>query len=169
MIRGAALALSVAAPSLLVILSGRVVAQQTSLKEQIIGTWTLSSFYRECPDGSKSDVLGPRPQGLRIFLSDGRISNHVMRSDLPKFASSRPQEGTADENKAVVQGTFLSFYGRYSVDEASSTVTYHIEGSVFPNANGTDQKRSVVIAGDELKNVAPIGSCTGVMLWKRAQ
>jgi hypothetical protein len=152
----------------LAFLSAGAIAQQASLQEQIIGTWTLSSFYRECPDGNKSDVLGPNPQGLRIFLNNGRMSNHVMRSDLPKFASNRPQEGTADENKAVVQGTFLSFYGRYSVDEASSTVTYHIEGSVFPNANGTDQKRSVAITGDELKNVAPLGSCTGVMIWKRA-
>jgi hypothetical protein len=155
--------------SALAFLSGTVVAQQKSLTEQLIGTWTLSSFYRECPDGNKSDVLGPNPQGLRIFQRDGRMSNFVMRSDLPKFTSNSPQEGTADENKAVVQGTFLSFYGRYSVDEAHSTVTYHIEGSVFPNATGTDQKRSVTITGNELKNVAPIGSCTGVMVWKRAE
>jgi hypothetical protein len=113
--------------------------------------------------------LGQNPQGLRIFQSDGRMSNFVMRSDIPKFASDTPQEGTADENKAVVQGTFLSFYGRYSVDETRSTVTYHIEQSVYPNANGTDQKRSVTIAGNELRNVVPIGPCTGVMIWKRAE
>lgn len=153
----------------LVFLSGSVVAQQKSLTAQIVGTWTLSSFYKECSDGNKSDVLGPNPQGLRIFQSDGRMSNFVMRSDLPKFASNKPQEGTTEENKAVVQGTFLSFYGRYSVDEPSSTVTYHIEQSVFPNANSTDQKRSVTISGNELRNVAPLGPCTGVMVWKRAE
>lgn len=144
-------------------------AQQKSLTEQLIGTWTLSVFYRECPDGKKTDILGPNPQGLRIFQSDGRMTNFVMRSDLPKFASDKPREGTADENKAVVQGAFLSFYGRYSVDEASSTVTYHIERSIFPNANGTDQRRSVTIVGNELRNVAPNGPCTGTMVWKRAE
>jgi hypothetical protein len=40
----------------LALLSGSAVAQQKSLTEQLIGAWTLSSFYRECPDGNKSDV-----------------------------------------------------------------------------------------------------------------
>jgi hypothetical protein len=150
-------------------LSGSAVGQQKSLTEQLIGTWTLSSFYRECPNGNRSNIMGPNPQGLRIFQSDGRMSNFVMRSDLPKFASNKPEEGTADEYRAVVHGTFLSFYGRYSVDEARSTVTYHIEQSMFPNANGTDQTRSVTISGRELRNVASIGPCTGVMVWKRAE
>ena len=153
----------------LAFLSGSAIAEQKSLTQQIIGTWTLSAFYRECPDGNKSDVLGPNPQGLRIFQSDGRMSNFVLRSDLHKFASNKPQEGTADENKAVVQGAFLSFYGRYSVDDSNSTVAYHIERSIFPNANGTDQKRSVTIVGNELRNVAPIGPCTGTMVWKRSE
>ena len=88
MIGRSALTSLVIALSALVFLSGTVVAQQTSLTEQLIGTWTLSSFYRECPDGNKSDVLGPNPQGLRIFQRDGRMSNFVMRSDLPKFTST---------------------------------------------------------------------------------
>jgi hypothetical protein len=42
----------------LALLPGSAVTQQKSLTEQLIGAWTLSSFYRECPDGNKSDVLG---------------------------------------------------------------------------------------------------------------
>ena len=66
-------------------------------------------------------------------------------------------------------GDISFLYGRYSVDDSGSMVTYHIEQSVFPNADGTDQKRAVTISGNELRNVAPIGPCTGVMLWKRAE
>ena len=152
----------------IVLVNDVAAAQQKSLKQQLIGTWTLTAFFQECPDGTRSDLLGQNPKGLRIFQADGRMSNIVVRSDLPRFASNKPLEGTADENRAVVQGSYATFYGRYSVDEELGTVTYHIEQSVFANVNGTDQKRSVTVVGDEMRNVAPIGSCTGAMVWKRA-
>jgi Lipocalin-like domain len=92
------------------------VAQQKTLKEQLVGAWTFVSSTTKLPDGSPS--FGSDPKGLLIFTVDGRYSNQIHRSDLPKFASKNRLQGTPDENKAVVQGSVSSF-GTYSVDEAS--------------------------------------------------
>jgi Lipocalin-like domain len=67
-----------------------------------------------------------------------------MRSDLPKFASNDRQNGTPEENKAIVQGS-LSYFSTYTVDEAAKTMVIHIEGCSFPNWNGKDQKRSFAL------------------------
>lgn len=93
-----------------------------------------------------------------------------MRSDLPKYASNRRTQGTAEENKATVQG-MLAYYGTYSID--GKNVILHIEGSSFPNWNGTDQKRTnLSITGDEMRWTQPTTSGSGQpaeTLWKRAR
>jgi hypothetical protein len=145
------------------------VAAQTTAKG-LVGTWTLVSVTFE-RDGKKTDFYGPNPQGQMTFDPNGRISFIVTRSDLPKFASNNRQTGTPEENKAIVQGS-LAYFGTYSVDEAAKTVTIHIESCSFPNWNGTDQKRSFTISGDELKwttTTTSLGSGTALDLLKRAK
>jgi hypothetical protein len=65
-----------------------------------------------------------------------------------KFASNSRTNGT-DENKAVVQGA-ISHFGRYAVSPADKSIVFHIELSTYPNFNGTEQKRSFELVGDEL-------------------
>ena len=49
-------------------LSGGAVAQQSSLKEQIVGTWTISQCEWLNPDGTKRPlVVGNNPSGQFIF------------------------------------------------------------------------------------------------------
>jgi lipocalin-like protein len=140
-----------------------------TLKEQLVGTWLLVSNYNERPDGSKFEPLGANPIGMLIFDENGRMSSQLMRSGLPKFASNNRQEGTPEENKAIVQGV-LCYFGTYSVNEADHTLNFHIESSSFPNWNGTDQKRSFTITGDELTYISPGASGgTAHVVWKRAK
>jgi hypothetical protein len=144
-------------------------AARTTAKD-LVGTWTLVSVTFE-RDGKKTDFYGPNPQGETMFDPNGRISFIVTRSDLPKFASNNRQTGTPEENKAVVQGS-LAYFGTYSVDEAAKTVTIHIESCSFPNWNGTDQKRSFTISGDELKwttTTTSLGSGSALDVLKRAK
>jgi hypothetical protein len=56
------------------------------------------------------------------------------------------------------------------VTEADSSIAIHIEGSSFPNWNGTKQKRSVAITGDRLTlTVRPPSGETVDVDWKRAK
>jgi hypothetical protein len=105
-------------------------------------------------------MYGPSPQGQQIVDASGHYSLVIIRSDLPKFASSNREAGTPEENKAVVQGS-IAFFGTYTVDEAAKTLTQHVDSCTFPNWNGTDRKLSFTLSGDELHVTAVSKASTG--------
>jgi hypothetical protein len=126
------------------------VAQQKPIKDQLVGAWTLLLDDGVAPDGTQVPTFGPNPVGTLIFTPNGRYSLQIMRViNRGPFASNNRDTGTADENKAVSQGT-ISHFGTYSVDEAGRAITFHIEGSSFPNWENTDQKRLVTAITDEV-------------------
>jgi hypothetical protein len=154
-----------------VLLAGKAVGQQagSTLKNQLVGTWMVVSNYTDREDGSKVDTFGPNPVGILMLDGDGLLSLQEMRSDLPQFGTNNRQEGTADENKAIVQGS-ICYFGTYTIDEAAKTVTFRVEGCSFPNWTGTDVKRSFALAGDEL-TWSGVGSTGRPFhnVWKRAK
>jgi len=144
-------------------------AQQKSMKDQIVGTWTFVSALDVHPDGKKTDRWGPNPKGIFMFDSHGHFAQFITRSDLPKFAAGAVDKGTADEAKAVLAG-FVASFGTYTVDETDKTVTTHVEGSVFPNLVGRDQKRAIAsLTANELKYINPTTSMgmSAEATWKR--
>jgi hypothetical protein len=146
---------------------GGAVAQTA---KELVGMWTLVSVTLE-QDGKKTDMYGADPQGQAIFAPNGRFSIMFIRSDIPKFASSNREAGTAEENKAAVQGG-IAYFGTYSVSETDKVITYHLEGSTFPNWRDVDQQRLFKLSGDELTltNLTPsTGSGTGYSVWKRVK
>ena len=144
-------------------------SQPKTLKEQIAGTWKYVSVDTIRPDGSRVPLFGPNPQGQAIFDSNGRYILMTARSSQPKFASNNRMEGTPEEYKGVVQGS-IAHFGRYSVNEAENTITFHIETSTFPNWNGVDQKRPITLMGDQLKwRTAASNGGTAEVVLKRAK
>jgi hypothetical protein len=93
-----------------------------------------------------------------------------MRHDLPKYASNNRTQGTPAEYKATVEGG-LAYFGTYAVN--GTNLILRIDGSSFPNWNGTEQTRTnVTVTGDELKytNTAPSGGgSAAVLVWKRVK
>jgi Lipocalin-like domain len=134
---------------------------QTS--QDFVGTWQLVSNTNVRQDGSKADIFGSNPKGLYVFTSNGHFAIVNMRPDLPKFASNNRNEGTAEENKAIVQGS-IALFGMYSV--ADKVLTLKVEGSTWPSWTGTDQKRNFTLSGDELKWSLPasVGGTAEVVL-----
>jgi hypothetical protein len=161
---GALLFLVIALPS------SDAVSQPKPLGEQLVGTWTYVSVDTVRPDGSRVPMFGPDPQGLAIFADNGRyVVLLTTRTGQPTFASNNRMEGTPEENKAVVQGS-IAHFGRYTVNDAEKTITFHIEASTFPNWNGVEQKRPFTLTVDELKwtTAASSGGSAEVIL-KRAK
>jgi hypothetical protein len=141
------------------------------MKDQIVGTWTFVSALDVHPDGKKTDRWGPNGKGVFMFDPHGHYAQFITRSDLPKFAAGTADKGTPEEHKAVLSGSVASF-GTYTVNETDKTVTTHVEGSVFPNLIGRDQKRAITsLTADELKYTNPTTS-TGTSAeatWKRVK
>ena len=153
----------------LVLPLGNAVAQQKSLKEQLVGTWTYVSSTAKLPDGSP--LWGPDPKSLLIFTENGRFSWQVFRSDRPKIASNNRRNATSEENKAIMQGS-LAYFGTYLVNEADKTLVSRIEGATFPNAEGEEQKRIITrLTADELIYMNPettLGARVEAV-WKRVK
>jgi len=143
--------------------------EERTVQGQLIGTWTLVSMgVGEGAD--RIEPFGADPKG--IMTMDGhRLVIIITRATLPKFAAGNREQGSPAENQAIVQGS-IAYFGTYTFDEATSTLTAHIEGSTFPNFIGQDQKRRVIIDGNELTYVNPQpsgGGGTAKVLWRRVR
>ena len=151
--------------------AGPAVAQQKSLKAQLVGTWIAVSNDATAPDGKKQQLFGPNPKGILVFDASGQYAQIIVHPDVPKFKVNNRLKGTPEENTAAVHGTTATF-GTWTVDEASKTITVRYVGGMFPNQAGTDGKRTVVsVTADELKSTNP-ATASGMRsdtVWKRAK
>jgi hypothetical protein len=165
--RRIALAITIAALGLGV---GTASAQQKSLKDQIVGTWTLVSTSNTAADGSKQDLWGANPKGMLIFDASGRFTQIIVRSDIPKFKANSRLQGTPEENAASVRGTTATF-GTWSANEADKTLTVRNEGAMYPNQIGEESKRPVSVSAEELKitNPTTAAGMRAENVWRRAK
>jgi lipocalin-like protein len=157
----------------LAMLPGGATAQQKSIKDQLVGTWTLLLSDNIKDDGTHVPGYGPNPEGMLMFAPDGHYSLQIIRIGRPAFASKNRLGGTADENKAAVQG-MISHFGTYAVDEAGKTITFRIDASSFPNWDATVQKRPLTaITNDVLTYNTPAPSASGFvraeLAWKKVK
>jgi hypothetical protein len=137
----------------LALLPSSAISQQKPLKDQLVGTWTLTGWEQTRPDGSKLQRFGANPKGIHVFDANGRTYTLFSRPDLPKIASNDPSRPTPEEAKGIVDGS-IAYFGTYTVDEGSKIITVKVEASTFANQVGVDQKRTVTnVSADELKMV----------------
>jgi Lipocalin-like domain len=149
--------------------SGDALAQQKSLKEQLVGTWIYVSSTTTRADGSKTE--NPNLKGVVIYTSDGHFAFVSVRADLPKLANPDRARATAEEAQAVVAGS-IAYYGTYSINEVDRVIIPKVEGSTYANLIGTDQKRIITsLTADELRFTNPRtpAGVTLELVWKRAK
>jgi len=126
-----------------------------TLQEQLVGTWSFVIAEITTADGRKTLPFGDKPKGMLIFTASGHFSQTHVAGDLPRLPSNNRLAGSPEDNRAIVHGS-LALFGTYSVDEAKRTLTFKIEGSTFPNQQGTSQTRTIdLLTGDEFRNTNP--------------
>jgi hypothetical protein len=154
-------------------------AQQKSLKDQLVGTWTLVSSDQVRPDGSKLKQFGANPKGINVFDANGRFFLMVANSrflviasaEKTKIVSYDPSKTNSEEIDSLIVEP-MAYYGTYTVNEAERVAILHLEASTFPNQVGTDQKRTITsLTADELK-YSTHAAMSGVQVdqvWKRPE
>lgn len=100
--------------ALVLALSG-VSQTASSDREKLIGAWRLASIA--APDGKANS--GTQPIGMLIYTRDGHMSVQLMY----------PKSANVPSNEYVHDGYEASF-GSYDLDEATHTVTHHVQGSI---------------------------------------
>src|SRR5215212_9913862 len=100
------------------------VAEEKSLKDQLIGTWMYVSSTGKRDDGS--NVPRPSAQGAVTYTADGRFHFITTRTDLPKYASSDSARPSPEEAMAIASGS-IAYTETYTVDENTKTNHVNIE------------------------------------------
>ena len=152
-------------------MSGVAFAQQKSVKEQIVGAWTLVSVTSEMEDGKKGEPFGPSPKGVIIFSSDGHFSLFQSRAEIPKIAANDRAKATPEEAKTIVESS-IAYYGTYSIEDNAKVMTVNLAASTYANVAAIpNQKRMItLLTSDELKfdNPRTPNGITLKTAWKRA-
>jgi hypothetical protein len=120
----------------------------------LVGTWRLVSFEARDSKGQLQYPLGEHVSGLLMYDAGGNMSAHVMRNDRSRFAANDPGRGTDAEVRAAFDG-HASYFGTYTIDEATQTVTHHVRGAWYPNWIGYDQLRYFKFEGSHLLLFTP--------------
>jgi len=120
------------------------------------GTWRLVSYHARQPDGSLTLPLGADPRGMLIYTSEGKMSGQAMRR-----AHDATATGPLDN--------YIAYFGTFTVDEAAREVVHFVEGSLYPNWVGTEQRRGFTFSGSRLTLTAALkkSGAVGTLIWER--
>jgi hypothetical protein len=158
------LSISVAATLGLSLLSSGAPSEQTSIKDQLVGTWSFVSWDGKDRSGAKrTPTEGADPKGALILDSNGGLY-FLLISDVPKLASGQRLVTTPAEDRAVAHGTF-AYFGTYLVDEPQKTIVFRVARSSYPNQVGESKRVITSLTADELKVTSPVSTSGGTNDW----
>lgn len=132
------------------------------------GTWTLVAADKILPDGETTRDYGQNPKGRLVVDAEGRYSLQIFKSERLHFASDSKADGSVDEFRSAVMGS-STHYGTITIDERAGMLVFSIEGSSFPNWEGTTQRRQYQLDGAELRYQVPprADGSVPVSAWRR--
>jgi hypothetical protein len=123
-----------------------------TLRDAVLGAWELVSFVaRDVATGGDRQPLGSAPRGLILYTADGYMSAQLAESDMSEY---------------------ISYGGRYSVNEETSTLHHDVTISMMPELLAQPQFRNASIDGDLLTLSATRADDAGVtthsrLVWRR--
>ena len=134
------------------------------------GTWTLVAADKIQPNGETTRDYGEHPKGGLVVDAMGRYSLQIFKSERLRFASDTKADGSADELRSAVMGS-STHYGTMTMDERAGVLVFAIEGSSFPNWEGTTQRRQYSLDGAELRYKVPprADGSIPVSVWRRVE
>jgi hypothetical protein len=143
----------------------------TTKRNDIIGAWRLESCEATDGEGGVAHPLGTSPTGILVYDASGVMSVAIMREGRSSFTASDILQGTIEERARAAEG-YLSYAGRFVLDDDGVGIAHQIEVSLFPNWVGVTQRRRVMLDGDVLVlSTEPVvlGGKTRVarMRWRR--
>ena len=110
----------------------------SAAQRQLVGTWSLAAIERRSAEGEPLSAPLEDRLGYLIYDASGYMGVTLMRPDRQPYSEDGP---TADEALAQF-GSYTSYFGQFTVDEAAGTVTHHLEGSLDPRGVGSDYTRA---------------------------
>jgi hypothetical protein len=146
-----------------------------TIRDRLIGAWSLVSFESRLPDGRVSSPLGRGAQGHIVYSANGIVSVNLSRGDRVAPGAGRLYQLRNDDEIAAVARGYMAYSGRFEVDEARAVARHHFELCIDPALIGTLQERHIRFFDDRLElsvldasEVNGIGS-PSALVWQRVQ
>jgi hypothetical protein len=126
-------------------------ASTAPLSRVLIGTWELASREDRTPSGERVDEpsLGHDPVALLIYDGSGHFAAQFMRRSRDAGSQEDGASAAASNNSRARNG-YDAYFGIYTVDDVSGTVTQTLVAALSPENVGMVLTRAMTVAGDEL-------------------
>ena len=143
-------------------------------KEQLIGAWTLESYtVQDVESEEVSYPMGPNPEGLILYTTDGYMSAQLSCGERDPFESG-DMFGASPNEYSKAGRSYIAYSGPFHFDEKKGRLEHEMFVSFFPNWKGQRQVRLVEIDNDRLHlapdHPMPVNGRlqTASLIWKRA-
>ena len=119
-------------------------------QQDLIGAWRLVAIE---VDGREADPFyGSGSRGLLIYDKSGWFSVQIEAAARPELQvpAARPAPEASDSTtrlKTQVLDSYYAYYGTWSFDEATSTVTHHAKGALYPSEDEATYPQHVEVKG----------------------
>jgi hypothetical protein len=125
-------------------------------QQDLIGAWRLLDIDVDGPAGREVDPFyGSGSRGLVIYDASGWFSVQIEGSGRPavKVPAVRPVPEQSDSTArlaAAVLDSYYAYYGTWSFDPVTSTVTHHAKGALYPSEDAATYPQHVEIVGHRM-------------------
>ena len=150
----------------------RMPLDTSPLSATLPGTWELLSRtdVDDAGEPQSEPSLGADPIALLIYDRAGHFSAQFMKRD--RSAAAVVDVSTAGSNNTRAQGGYDAYFGRYTVDDATRTVTQRLVGALSIESVGVEVTREMRVDDDRLVISLRTTSLTGKpvtrsLTWKR--
>ena len=148
--------------------------QPTSSQDAFIGRWQLiSSTFRQA-DGTIIYPLGEQAEGRISYDKQGQMSAQLMRPQRERLSSRDAEEVRLAKVKAAFDG-YTAYYGSYTIDFETQSVTHHVAGSLLPNWIGRQLVRYFEFSQNNTRlalTTPPMGKkaqIVGTLVWEKIE
>ena len=144
-----------------------------TLASQLVGTWRLVSREDRTASGKRriEPGLGADPVALLVYDTAGNFAAQFMKRDRSVDAIAVTARAGVNNSNAV--NGYDAYFGGYTVDEASGSVTQVLYGALSPGDVGKTVTREMRVDGDTLtiKLATTTGDgepVTRTLIWRRS-
>ena len=143
-----------------------------TLGSRLVGTWRLVSREDRTPDGELrvDPGLGSDPVALLVYDAAGNFAAQFMKRG--RTTTTLRTSTGAGENNSVAIGGYDAYFGTYTVDEGTGSVTQRLLGALSPTDIDKVVTREMHVDDDRLTiHLATRGvegePITRTLIWER--
>jgi Lipocalin-like domain len=145
----------------------------STLASKLIGTWRLVSREDRTAAGERriDPGLGADPMAILVYDVAGNFAAQFMKRD--RSGDDVAVAARAGVNNSAAVNGYDAYFGKYTVDEASGSVTQVLYGALSPGDVGKTVTREMRVDGDtltiELATTSGDGEpVTRTLVWRRS-